>query len=819
MKKIGLLILLAFAFAAGFAQTTFTATYSFGRVWDSNVTSLAYNGSPILGLNMGNIQKVNVDSWTTEYSFRAVKWPVGQNVGIDSDKYIGFNITAADGYKFTVTSIEFGISKSVPGARKAQWRGSHDDYGTALPGVTVCGGTTYCLTVDNGEITIPGRDADTYWGGNTLNLGSAYENITGTCGFRFYMYDAMAEAGDSGLYQELKINVTVTPPGSGTVYDVAPTSLTGLSCLEGNAPSYDDYRPIVVGGAGLTGYEVAVNSDANFKMTVDGSLQNSLEFTPDADGNLNQYIHVAMKEGLPVGDYDGTITIVYSKIEQGADPVYVYRYITLSGSVTEFHRPQYKVDFEGAVETKTLYDAGPVYLGELEWILDGVKIGTEPGDIISGTRSARLSGDSAKGKGCMAMKEFKICGAGEVSFEYRFLGNGTQESAWVVERLFDATGEEWTSIGTLSSGLTNFSRYLNTKNSVRIRIRRTTEGHDILLDSFIIKNFCDFYNGVEQRVGDYQITISGGNGNYDPEYVLDTVLPIEGLTGPYFHNCIKLIGGGTYTIETAILNINQEYTYWTAYKDGDNWVTLEMPDGTATFTVSQNSRSSAPSYISLELLIGSTEKQHENPPTTPVTLSHFSATVTAQNYVNLIWVSQTETNLMGYNVLRSADEDLSNARQICAMIEGTNTSEAQTYSYLDKELVEDGTYYYWLQSVDMDGSTGFHGPASVVFSITGDSGTPAIPTATQLEDAYPNPFNPNTTLRYQLKDAGNVKIDIYNQRGQLVRSFAQSHDAAGYYGILWDGRDSNGRALASGVYLYRMTSGKYSGVKKMVLQK
>jgi hypothetical protein len=119
----------------------------------------------------------------------------------------------------------------------------------------------------------------------------------------------------------------------------------------------------------------------------------------------------------------------------------------------------------------------------------------------------------------------------------------------------------------------------------------------------------------------------------------------------------------------------------------------------------------------------------------------------------------------------------------------------------------------------MDGTTNFHGPASVVFSITGDSGSPSIPKVTKLEDAYPNPFNPNTTLRYQLESPGKVKIDIYNTRGQIVRSFERSHDDAGYYSILWDGCDGSGRALASGVYLYRMTSGQYSGVKKMVLQK
>lgn len=206
-------------------------------------------------------------------------------------------------------------------------------------------------------------------------------------------------------------------------------------------------------------------------------------------------------------------------------------------------------------------------------------------------------------------------------------------------------------------------------------------------------------------------------------------------------------------------------------------------------------------------------------PTLPVTLSHFSASLTAQNYVQLTWISQSESNLMGYNVYCSTNGDLSSAMQICPMIAGTNTSMAQTYTYNDKELVEDGTYYYWLQSVDLDGTTGFHGPVSVVFSINGDEGAPSIPTATKLDNAYPNPFNPNTTIRYQLKDPGRVKIDIYNLKGHPVRSFSRCHDAAGRYSIVWDGCDGSGKPLASGVYLYKMSSGGYNAIKKLVLQK
>jgi hypothetical protein len=202
-----------------------------------------------------------------------------------------------------------------------------------------------------------------------------------------------------------------------------------------------------------------------------------------------------------------------------------------------------------------------------------------------------------------------------------------------------------------------------------------------------------------------------------------------------------------------------------------------------------------------------------------VTLSHFSATMTAENYVQLTWISQTETNLMGYNVYRSDSDDLSSAAKISDLIGATNTSNAQTYIFYDMELDQEGTHYYWLQNVEMDGSSGFHGPASVFFTVGGNGGAPAIPKFTRLENAYPNPFNPSTTIRYQLEGAGKVKINIYNTRGQLVRSFERGHDAAGHFSIVWDGRDSSGRELPSGVYLYNMSSGRYSSSKKMVLKK
>jgi hypothetical protein len=81
----------------------------------------------------------------------------------------------------------------------------------------------------------------------------------------------------------------------------------------------------------------------------------------------------------------------------------------------------------------------------------------------------------------------------------------------------------------------------------------------------------------------------------------------------------------------------------------------------------------------------------------------------------------------------------------------------------------------------------------------------SIPTEFALEPNYPNPFNPTTKIRYQLPEAGDVKLTIFNMLGQKVRSLVhEQNQAAGFYHVAWDGRDDLGRAVTSGVYFYRI---------------
>ena len=93
----------------------------------------------------------------------------------------------------------------------------------------------------------------------------------------------------------------------------------------------------------------------------------------------------------------------------------------------------------------------------------------------------------------------------------------------------------------------------------------------------------------------------------------------------------------------------------------------------------------------------------------------------------------------------------------------------------------------------------------------------ATPRAFDLAQNRPNPFNPETAIRYRIPEAGQVALDINNALGQRVRSLVDQVQQAGSYEVSWDGRDDAGRALASGVYLYRLQAGSHVETRKLSL--
>jgi hypothetical protein len=93
----------------------------------------------------------------------------------------------------------------------------------------------------------------------------------------------------------------------------------------------------------------------------------------------------------------------------------------------------------------------------------------------------------------------------------------------------------------------------------------------------------------------------------------------------------------------------------------------------------------------------------------------------------------------------------------------------------------------------------------------------SIPKTYELSQNYPNPFNPTTLISYQLPEAQNVTLEIYNSLGEKIRTLINESQNAGYHTIQWNGLNNTGRSVASGMYLYRITAGKFTSVKKMLL--
>jgi hypothetical protein len=98
------------------------------------------------------------------------------------------------------------------------------------------------------------------------------------------------------------------------------------------------------------------------------------------------------------------------------------------------------------------------------------------------------------------------------------------------------------------------------------------------------------------------------------------------------------------------------------------------------------------------------------------------------------------------------------------------------------------------------------------------------PYAFKLHANFPNPFNPETWVPFELAEASDVSVDIYNIHGKRVRHVDLGHRDAGAYttrdtAAYWDGRNASGEAAASGVYIYRLRAGAWSAAGRMILRK
>ena len=120
------------------------------------------------------------------------------------------------------------------------------------------------------------------------------------------------------------------------------------------------------------------------------------------------------------------------------------------------------------------------------------------------------------------------------------------------------------------------------------------------------------------------------------------------------------------------------------------------------------------------------------------------------------------------------------------------------------------TYYYKLESIGEHRDKQLFKPISI---------TVQAPKDYALFQNYPNPFNPITNIKFNLSKFSKVELKVYNILGQEIKTLIEDNMKPGYYKITWDGKNSDGIKVASGIYIYRLKTEKFVKAKKMVLIK
>lgn len=194
----------------------------------------------------------------------------------------------------------------------------------------------------------------------------------------------------------------------------------------------------------------------------------------------------------------------------------------------------------------------------------------------------------------------------------------------------------------------------------------------------------------------------------------------------------------------------------------------------------------------------------------PVELSLFTATL-IKNEINLFWKTETEVDNFGFDVERRIDEK--EWIKISFISGHGNSNSPKEYCYTDEELFAGGSkFQYRLKQIDNDGSFEYSDVVEVE----------VVPDQHELSQNYPNPFNPSTTIRFSLPEASQIKLNLYNMLGELVRTIAEGTYDKGYHKITF-----NASSLPSGTYVYRLESSdpstgsgqRFVQVKKMILLK
>ncbi len=214
----------------------------------------------------------------------------------------------------------------------------------------------------------------------------------------------------------------------------------------------------------------------------------------------------------------------------------------------------------------------------------------------------------------------------------------------------------------------------------------------------------------------------------------------------------------------------------------------------------------------------------------PISLVSFRADL-INNAIRITWTTQSEMDNAGFEILRSTSREgeyriITSYLNNPALLGQGNSNYEHRYSFVDRNVIPGQTYWYKLVDVDFNGDKMYHGPISATVHMNGQivHVSSKLPNNFRLYPNYPNPFNPTTTLKFDIPDLDHgapvkVSLVIYNSLGEVVKEFYNGPLSAGTFQVIWDGRNQQGVSQPSGIYYAVLHADYFTSTMKMILLK
>jgi len=203
--------------------------------------------------------------------------------------------------------------------------------------------------------------------------------------------------------------------------------------------------------------------------------------------------------------------------------------------------------------------------------------------------------------------------------------------------------------------------------------------------------------------------------------------------------------------------------------------------------------------------------------TLPVELVYFQGYF-AESKVILFWGTATEVNNYGFEVERRTPQQ---NWEVSGFVLGSgNSNSPKSYYYEDSTNLEQSIYYYRLKQIDNDGATKYSDSVEIS-TITSVKEIKKNDASFSLEQNFPNPFNPSTTITYSIGKRSVVTLIVYDVGGVEITALVNEEKEPGIYSVTFDASyllHAYGD-LPSGIYFYKLTAGETAITKKFLLLK